>query len=674
MINSFSRNMQRRQKPACDSVVLRAETIVDAIASRWFLAICVFLLGNAFVVCGPSDPPERSYSVRLLDPALIGDADAVVREHWESFDVRGGQDARRRVLFAVTVFNEDARKLSRLYISYGHYVKIKHLDARLFDAEGKEIRSLGNDDTHDYSTVPGYILADDSRVRSAELYTDRYPYTVEFSYETRSDGPIWWPGWIAQEEEYPVEHSYFEITVPEGQELRYWANREAIPPRVTTDDGRRTYAWEASHLQELSADERDEDVECRTSVIETAPSFFQLDNFPCDMTSWKSFGAWYKQLAGGRDKLPASAAADVHRLIDPQDSPRARAEKLYRYMQSRTRYVAIELGIAGWQPLDATFVHDHGYGDCKALSNYMVALLKEAGIPAYPVLIYAGGMDGLYQTDFPSQQFNHEIVCVPLGKDSLWLECTSEYSPPGHLGQWTENRFGLLIGSEGGSIAWTPMSRPEENGQRRVAVCRLARSGMLTANVDTKFTGDQQDRPRYALSEKSEDDRKKWLVNTLGVTNATLQGYAVNGLTGEDRTIDITEDITVPLYGSLTGTRIMFLPNLMERRTSIPRERTDRRSPVRYNYPFRDRDSIVYLLPKGFAVEALPSPLELNRTFGSFHSSTRLVGDSILVYNRELEISSTEIPPTSYADYRNFAKDIVKADKAQVVLVKKEGE
>ena len=59
-------------------------------------------------------------------------------------------------------------------------------------------------------------------------------------------------------------------------------------------------------------------------------------------------------------------------------------------MQSRTRYASIQLGIGGYKPAPAMEVSEKGYGDCKGLTNYMSALLKEAGITSYYTWVKSG--------------------------------------------------------------------------------------------------------------------------------------------------------------------------------------------------------------------------------------------------------------------------------------------
>ena len=89
-------------------------------------------------------------------------------------------------------------------------------------------------------------------------------------------------------------------------------------------------------------------------------------------------------------------------------------------MQNKTRYVSIQLGIGGYQPFEASVVDKTGYGDCKALSNYMLSMLETIGIKGHYALIMAGQNSPELEEDFPSSQFNHAIVAVPNGADTLW--------------------------------------------------------------------------------------------------------------------------------------------------------------------------------------------------------------------------------------------------------------
>ncbi|MDQ6723014.1 MAG: hypothetical protein M3Z01_01935, partial [Thermoproteota archaeon] len=65
--------------------------------------------------------------------------------------------------------------------------------------------------------------------------------------------------------------------------------------------------------------------------------------------------------------------------------------------------------------------------------------------------------------NYPSDPFNHVILCVPFDKDSIWLECTSNSNEFGVLGAFTENKNALLLTENGGVLISTPKSRSNEN-------------------------------------------------------------------------------------------------------------------------------------------------------------------------------------------------------------------
>lgn len=71
-------------------------------------------------------------------------------------------------------------------------------------------------------------------------------------------------------------------------------------------------------------------------------------------------------------------------------------------MQNKTRYVLISMGIGGWKPMPASEVSKKGYGDCKALTNYMRTLLTaKEGIPSYYAIIYNDDSVINFDKDFP---------------------------------------------------------------------------------------------------------------------------------------------------------------------------------------------------------------------------------------------------------------------------------
>ena len=324
----------------------------------------------------------------------------------------------------------------------------------------------------------------------------------------------------------------------------------------------------------------------------------------------------------------------------------------------------------GFQPFPAETVDRLGYGDCKALSNYMVALLKEAGIKAFAFNVLSGKVSYPFILEFPSASFNHEMVCIPM-KDTLWLECTSQSIPFGHIGSNTENRGVLLLTPEGGIVVYTPRSTPRQNEQRRNATVDVSDFGSTIAHVTVMRTGNQQDYVRNVLYDESPQERERWVIHDLDVPNATLKQFSIYGLESHDLTIGIDVQIALPRFASISGDRLFFQPNLMERKTYVPPDVPKRLAPIRFNYPYHDTDSICYTLPIGFRVEAIPAEVHLQSSFGNFHTKTLTLGDTAIVYTRSFEIREYSIPAKNYAEYRKFYSDVVKADRAQVVLVKK---
>ena len=634
----------------------------------YFIISIFFVLTQFAISSSKSNEEINEYDITNIPFELLKDADVVIRKDIQKFEVKDEQNATLAVTYAVTLFRPTEKKYGRLVLDYDKFRSIEDLDGTIYDAKGEEIRTLEKEDVDDYSAVAGYSLYEDDRVKVAELFYDRFPYTIEYKYEMSFDGYLQWPDWTSRNSIEPVEYSSFEVLIPGDQSLRYWTNSDSLQPKFKNLDDSKSYFWEAKNQQKLSSDVYVDDIEDVAAIVKIAPANFVIEDFKGNMSSWKDFGKWAYDLYKSRDLLPESAQKDILAQISSEDIVETQIKKLYKYMQAKTRYVSIQLGIGGWQPLEASYVHSHGYGDCKALSNYMVSILKVVNIKAYPVLIYAGHSSIPLITEFPSNQFNHVVVCVPMEKDTMWLECTSQLREPGSIESEIENRNALLLTSDGGTIVRTPCSKAELNTQmKKINVSLL--NGYAAVEAEIKWTGDQQDYVRSVAITETPKEKEEWIKNLFEVPDIRINNSA---FTKDEKEISFSGNFSILKYATKSGKRIFFNPNLMERRSYVPRTVKQKLSPKRFYYPYLDIDSVSYVLPEGYKIESLPSELNLQSSFGSFTEKTMPGKAGEIIYSRKLKIDSYEIPAENYDEYKNFFTEIVKADRTQVVLVKEE--
>ncbi len=637
-----------------------------------FVLALILLLGPALqgVNIVPGDDQPR-FDVARLPAELKKNADAVVRSETLRFTVTAPGLAQTNVQRAVTFLNTKGREQANLVVFYDRFRELKSLDGVLLDAQGRKIRDLKKTDLNDYLATSSFSLYDDYRARVATMYHDVYPYTVVYEYEIDHKGLINWPTWYPQASGLPVEFAGYELVLPDEMPARYRLHGGLAEPKIEHIGKQKTLRWEAHALPKFEPEPDGPSASEQADAVHTAPVNFEIAGYAGDMSSWEAFGKWNYQLAQGRAVLPPAMSAQVQSLTAPHKNDRDKARALYEYLQSSTRYVSIQLGIGGWQPFDATYVHTRGYGDCKALSNYMIAMLQAAGVEAYSVLVRSGTDEPEVLADFPSNQFNHMIACAPMGGDTLWLECTIQTMPFGHLGAGNEDRNVLLVTPAGGKLCRTPRSRAGHNLQIRHASVTVEATGNARAEVRTRYTGNQQDRVRQALAHSTPRDREDWLRRAIDIGSFQLLSADFSEAEGRHREITLPVTLELPRFASASGTRLFLRPNLMERRKYVPASLPERKQPVDLSYAYLDVDSISYRLPPGFAVEAAPAPVKIETAFASYQAAANFQADGSLLYVRSLEMRMNRVPAEQYEEYRQFLANVVKADGGQVVLVRK---
>ena len=337
---------------------------------------------------------------------------------------------------------------------------------------------------------------------------------------------------------------------------------------------------------------------------------------------------------------------------------------LYQYMQRNMRYVSIQLGIGGFKPFPVKFVDEKGYGDCKALTNYMRHLLQVAGIISYPALINAGSDKMPADPLFPTDPFNHVILCIPSGKDTTWLECTSNKAEVGFLGTFTENKKALLLTEEGGQLVNTPRSNYTNNRYYSHHLVNIGSNGSAQVEAQVQSTGNAA-MWLHSFS-GTDNDRQKELLTKQG-------GYKVPEVLALPAKMESTGTWHMNLkYGQLyhfKAGKKFFFPLSIGRLHNDDVKAATRESIFLFDHPFQKRDTTTFQLPPGYVLENVPPAKELKTAYSWYQRVvTYNPSANTVTYTSQLELKQHVIPAADYLQVALFFKSVAELESENIIL------
>ncbi|MES3629945.1 MAG: DUF3857 domain-containing protein [Longimonas sp.] len=621
-----------------------------------------------------SDLDNESLALRTVPlPMMEAGPDAIVRRHIEHIEAHEVGSVSHHVRKAVTIFSRQGRDaFGRIHLFHDSFRSIDHLDGWILDAEGTVVAELDDDDLRDYPANDGFSLYRDLRVTIAGLNHSTYPHTIVFEYTVDREGHLDWPVWQPHHQSASVEHAQYMVDTPEAMQVHYDLRRGAPEPETHRHDDRRVHTWTVRSADAWKAELHGPPWHQQAPAVHVAPHRFAISDTEGTFASWSAFGDWYYGLTEGRQGLSPASTVRAHEVVEEAATRRDSVQALYEYMQDHTRYVSVQLGLGGWQPFDAGYVERTGYGDCKALSNYMQALLEEVGIQAFPVLIHGGSNPPELRDDFPENRFNHMILAVPVEQDTLWLETTSQLLPFGHVPRSIKNRRALLVREEGSHLVELPSSQPEANQRTRVAEVQLTSSGDATASITNRYTGIFQDTPRHRLTNASARARMEWLRDQIRFSTFQIVDADFASVDARERAIRLPVTLDLPRHAAATPSRLFVELGLRDRTRSVPDEPDDRRiHPVHgFTAPAVYTDSVTYVLPDGYGVEALSGGTVFEAPFATYTVTVTHEAPDQIVYVRHFKVREAVLRPDYYERYRKLLRQMHETDAMQAVLVK----
>jgi hypothetical protein len=628
----------------------------------------VLLLICAAFFCLAVYAKDIKYPVTAIPESLKKNVNVVVREDETIFKILSRKSATVHVHYVATIMTANGKDYATRTIFYDKLSKVNGLKAVVYDANGEVIKKLKASEIRDQAAFDGVSLFSDNRVKVIDFTQSGYPYTIDVEYDIDYNFLLFINGSaVANEEQVSVQRFVYQLIYPKELKPRYKAqNIDQEPLMESPGAGLESMKWTLKDVLPITIEPLSP-ASKQIQQIVAAPNEFEMEGYSGSMANWRDLGLWIKTLNAGRDKLSEETSKKLHELVKGLTTNETKAKVIYEYLQSKTRYVGIQLGIGGFQPFEAGTVDQTGYGDCKALSNYMVAMLKEVGVPAYYTMIMAGSRVDI-DPDFPSTM-NHIIVGVPNNRDTLWLECTSQTNPFGYIGTFTDNRYGLMITEQGGQLRRTKYYPQELNIQSTVADVFLDLTGNAKAKVVTNYSGLEYENDGLSfVVNYSAGDQKKWLEKNTQISSFNLGTFSFTNKKDLIPTAVVTMDLMLNKYASLSNKRIFMTPNLLNRSNFLPEKVENRKTPFVLNQAYTHIDTIRYHLPESIYPEFLPLDTKLTSRFGTYEAAYKLDQGS-LIYIRKMTRKDGEFPAESYQELIDFYKSVNKADNTKLVFL-----
>ncbi len=256
---------------------------------------------------------------------------------------------------------------------------------------------------------------------------------------------------VALAEPFKVDFARARMLWPVGSPIRWKAYPTGLKPTESDTAGwhELSFALPAPKQADMPAD---------------APKRFQT--FPeieaSSFADWTAVSAVFAPLYQTKGLIAAGTplAQEVAQIRARETDPKRRAAAALALVQDRIRYFAEGMNGGNYVPQSPERTWSAGYGDCKAKTLLLLAMLHELGIDAEPVLASIGQGD-LVAIRLPAPaSFNHVLVHARIAGEDLWLDGTGRGSRLEDMSDTPAFRSVLPVREGGAPLMQLPTKAP----------------------------------------------------------------------------------------------------------------------------------------------------------------------------------------------------------------------
>jgi hypothetical protein len=372
------------------------------------------------------------------------------------------------------------------------------------------------------------------------------------------------------------------------------------------------------------------------------------------------FGLQYARDARSHDCWKLFSAS-----LEAGESPAGIAQKALNFVGTRVRWNGEFRRYAKQTPDEAL---KNGSGSSADINLLLVALLRQAKIQAYPLLISTRSNGRLF-TSYPFvDQFNSVLACYKNGDKFEVLDGTSPFHCLNALQTECYNYEGIVVNPD--DPVWAPITPPEAS-TTWFANLVLDEEGTLNGDFALSNSGSYGIRWREMLQDSA--GAAKVIKNDIGSAFADFEASEVKieGLDDNSKPLQVNFKCHIPNAANVVNDFIYFKPVLDFITMENPFKSINRDFPVEFPYPIKANYILNLDIPEGYVVEEMPeqAKITLPENGGKLSFVCSKVSERRLQFILKMNISQLSFSPDQYGVLRQYF-DLV-ASKTQLQLVLK---
>lgn len=630
------------------------------------------LILTIFIALALLKANAQEYAITDIPDSLLIDANAVVRLDEVFFKQNDINSATSKYTFVITILNEKGVDDAYILIPQDRLRELKSFSGIVQDPKtGKTIKKISKSDLYTTAYSPGMIS--DDKISLYHYEPSSYPFTLKYEYEIKhKNGICAYPTFIPiSGYNIATQKAKYTIQLPTDMKIRYKALQYPnYKPNVIQQGEYTAYEWVVENLCAIDNEPYAPPLNAIAPAIMIAPQSFCMEGNCGNMTDWKSLGAWFAKLQEGRTDIPQQLKDKLLELVKDAPTDREKIRLIYKYLQNNTRYVSIQFGIGGFQPLTAESVAKSGFGDCKALTNYMRSMLDAIGIPSIYTVI-STDRKNIY-TDYASlNQMNHVILAVPQPSDTIWLECTSSEMPFNYTHSDIAGHQALLVTPNGGEICRVrPLPEVGDNTSSNFTI-EVMENGNGKAMVKKDYKLEAYEKMLNFLYNMSRPEQINYLASNSNLSKVKIADLDIKPNHSELPDLQLNYAMDIERYANKSGNRLFVPFSPIELKIGSLLKQSKRKYDIVIGAGMVQTDTLEISIPNGYEPETIPKPASIESVFGNYSLKTAVNNNNTLQVIQQIYLKQGRYPASEYENFRLFLKQIGKESSKRAVYKSK---